>query len=80
MKRIVQWGLLIAVVTVGTFAFLFLCGEDSPDNPLTVGQFFIIKAGAISTLYGCYQFGKFLYKNDMLPKSVIDELGKEDEI
>ena len=62
------------------FAFLMLVGEETPDNPMTPGEFFVLKFGAFATLYGLVQIGKHLCKHGLLPQSFIDEMTKEEDV
>lgn len=80
MAGLARWALLATLVGVGMVAFLLLIGEETPDNPMTLGQFFILKFGALATLYGLVQLGKHLCKHGLLPQSFIEEMTKEDEV
>lgn len=80
MAGLARWALLATLVGVGMVAFLMLVGEETPDNPMTLGQFFILKFGALATLYGLVQLGKHLCKHGLLPQSFIEEMTKEDEV
>ena len=79
-SEITRWALFSALLVVGTFATLMLLGEDNPDNPMTLGELFVLKFGAIATLYGLFQIGRSLYNRGLLPQRFIDELTKEDEV
>ncbi|WP_346701235.1 hypothetical protein [uncultured Alistipes sp.] len=80
IAELARWAVLATLVGVGMFAFLLLIGEETPDNPMTLGQFFILKFGALATLYGLVQLGKHLCKHGLLPQSFIEEMTKEDEV
>lgn len=80
MAGLARWALLATLVGVGMVAFLMLVGEETPDNPMTLGQFFILKFGALATLYGLVQLGKHLCKHGLLPQSFIDEMTKEEDV
>lgn len=80
MAGLARWALLATLVGVGMVAFLMLVGEETPDNPMTLGEFFVLKFGALATLYGLVQIGKHLCKHGLLPQSFIDEMTKEDEV
>ena len=80
MAGLARWALLATLVGVGMVAFLMLVGEETPDDPMTLGQFFILKFGALATLYGLVQLGKHLCKHGLLPQSFIEEMTKEDEV
>ena len=44
-SKVFKWALLIALATWFTFSFIVLIGEEDPKNPLTLIQFFFMKAG-----------------------------------
>lgn len=79
-SELVKWVLLAVLAGLGMFAFLMLVGEETSENPLTIGEFFVLKFGALSTLYGLVQIGKHLCKHGMLPQSFIDEITKEEDV
>lgn len=72
--------MFLAVMCVGTVAGMMIVGEEDPDSPMTMGEFFLLKAAAFIAIYLCYRLGKYLYENGMFPKYIIDELNKEEEI
>jgi hypothetical protein len=80
MAGLARWALLATLVGVGMVAFLMLVGEETPDNPMTLGEFFVLKFGALATLYGLVQIGKHLCKHGLLPQSFIDEMTKEEDV
>lgn len=86
MKRLLQkskfcqWTLFLAIMCIGVVAGLVIAGEEAPDSPMTTGEFFMLKAAAFLAIYLCYRLGKYFYENGMLPKYVIDELSKEEEV
>lgn len=80
MAGLARWALLATLVGVGMVAFLMLVGEETPDNPMTLGEFFVLKFGALATLYGLVQIGKHLCKHGLLPRSFIDEMTKEEDV
>ena len=49
MAGLARWALLATLVGVGMVAFLMLVGEETPDNPMTLGEFFVLKFGALAT-------------------------------
>ena len=80
MAGLARWALLATLVGVGMVAFLMLVGEETPDNPMTLGEFFVLKFGALATLYGLVQIGKHLCKHGLLPQSFIEEMTKEEDV
>lgn len=80
ITELTRWALLSTLIFVGVLAFLIFIGEETPDNPMTIGEFFVIKFGALATIYGLVQLGKCLCKHGLLPQSFIDEISKEDEV
>lgn len=66
------------IAAVGFVLFLLVVGEESPDSPMTVWEFFLWKAGAVAGLYLLYALGKRLYKAGLMPQSLYDELKEEE--
>ncbi len=69
-----QWAITTALMTVGFIAFLILCGEETPDNPMPLGQFFAAKIAALTVLGGCIKAGKYLHG-----KGLIVDMNEEDD-
>lgn len=66
-SKVFKWALLIALATWFTFSFIVLIGDEDPKNPLTIIQFFFMKAGALaSTSVTGYCFAR-LYAKGVLP-------------
>lgn len=63
-----QWAILTALATIGFFAFLLLAGEDTPDNPMSLSQFFTIKLMGMAILAGCLAAGKWCGSKGLLPQ------------
>lgn len=71
-----KWLLLIAIFAWGTFAFILLIGDENPEMPMTIWQFFALKVFAIFNL-GCAAFvGWVCDKANALPN--LDKYFKED--
>lgn len=49
-SKVFKWVLLLALATWFTFSFIVLIGEEDPKNPLTLIQFFFMKAGALFSI------------------------------
>ena len=62
-----QWALLTVLCIWGLIAFVFLCGEENPNMPLSVSLFLLIKAIAFVNLLACVLIGKHLNKKGWLP-------------
>lgn len=77
-KEFARWSLLAMLIGAGMFAFLILVGEETPDNPMNIGEFFVLKFGALVTIYGVVLLCKHLCKRGLLPQSFIDEITKEE--
>lgn len=63
-----QWAIMTALTLVGFFAFLLLAGEDTPENPMSLTQFFTIKLIGLALLAGCCKVGQALHRKGMLPE------------
>lgn len=64
----IQWAILSALVLVGFMAFLVMCGDDDPFNPMPLGQFLFIKAVALAVFGCCVWIGKICNKKGLLPE------------
>lgn len=69
-----QWAITTALMTVGFIAFLILCGEETPGNPMPPGQFLAAKLAALAVLGGCIKAGKYLHG-----KGLIVDMDEEDD-
>lgn len=74
MKKIIQWGIYITLSVIGILAFFVLAGDEDPINPIPIGQFIAVKAGAISVIGGCIWLGKKCDKKGLLPDIKDDDL------
>lgn len=70
--------LFYLILTVGFVLLLIIAGEEAPDSPMTVWEFFLWKFGAIAGLYLLYRLGARLYKAGLMPQSLYDELNREE--
>lgn len=73
MKKIIQWGIMGVLSLWGVISFMFLAGEETTEAHLTIGDFILIKAVAITSFAGCILCGKWLYKRGLLPEINIEE-------
>lgn len=71
--------LLATTCLVGFCAFLIMAGEEDPCEPMTTERFFLIKLAALLVFSLCFLFGKFCVRNNLFPKSFIEDM-KEDGI
>lgn len=78
--ELAKLALLVVLLGVAMFAFFMLVGEETPDNTMTIGEFFALKLGALATLYGLAQLGRYLYNHRLLPHSFIDDINKEENL
>ena len=72
-KKIIQWGLMTVLGLWGMVSFMVLAGEEAPEVSMTLGDFFLIKALAITSFSGCILCGKWLSKKGLLPEINIQE-------
>lgn len=81
MKRIAQWSIYLTLGTVGFAAFLILCGEDTPGQPMSDKVFLGSKLAAGAVLYLCVLAGKYFNRRGLLPEfkdPEEEEAGMED--
>lgn len=64
----VQWAILTALLAWGMLSFIVLAGEENPQKPLSLLDFFLIKLGAFSSLAACYCVGRVLNRAGYLPE------------
>ncbi len=72
-SKLTQWVVTGILAVWGTFSFLILAGEEDPLNPMPLGQFFLLKSGAMLSLYLCYLTGKWLYSKGLIPEIEEDD-------
>lgn len=76
--KYIQWAILTVLFGIGFFAFLILAGNENPEHPMSIADWFAIKIAAGAALYACVLLGKYLYRLGILP--VLDEdMEKEEE-
>lgn len=68
-----QWAILSALFVWGLLSFILLAGEEDPQRPLSLQDFFLIKFGALTSLAACCYVGKLLNRAGYLP-----EISEED--
>lgn len=71
--------LLVATCLVGFCAFLIMAGEEDPCEPMPAERFFLMKLAALLVFFLCFLFGKFCVRNNLFPKSFIEDM-REDGI
>lgn len=74
--KAVQWTAVWFLGIWGFLSFIVLAGEEDPRDPMTLGEFFLIKVAAMASLLLCCYVGKRLHKAGYLP----EELDEDDEI
>ena len=65
--KLVQRGIITVLFGIGFFAFLLLAGDENPDSPMPMADWFAIKIAAGAALYACVLVGKHLYRLGILP-------------
>lgn len=66
-SKVFKWALLLALVLWLGFSFIVLIGEEDPKNPLTLIQFFFMKAGALASTFGTGFCLSWLHEKGFLP-------------
>lgn len=75
-SKAVRWATLWVLGIWGFISFIVLAGEEDPNNPLSLGEFFFMKVGAMASLLICFYVGKRLHRAGYLP----EELDEDDDI
>ena len=78
MLRILRWGILTALVATGLTAFLILCSETTPGEPMPLKLFLYSKLGAGAIIYLSVQAAKFFNQRGLLPDLHDTEEEKEE--
>lgn len=76
--KFVQWAIVSILFGVGFLAFMVVAGDDNPEQPLPLWDWFMIKGIAAAVIYACYRAGKHLYNLGLLPVMDDDLLEEED--
>ena len=70
--------LFYSIMAIGFALFMIVVGEESPDSPMTLGEFFLWKFGALAGLYLLFMLGKRLFKAGLMASDLYDELNREE--
>ena len=80
MKRtIAQWSIFSTLFLAGFMAFLILCGEDNPEQPMSDTVFFGLKLAAGVVLYFCIIAGKYFNHRGLLPEIINSKKDKQED-
>lgn len=66
-RSVGQWSLLTILTLWGVLAFMVLAGEDSPEAPMSLAEFFAWKAAALVNFGAAVFIGKCCDKKGWLP-------------
>lgn len=86
LHPVLQWLLLAAFFAWGTILTVIICGDDNPDMPLSLFDFFLIKIMAGMSTYTTYKAADWCYRKDFFPALVrkyieeCDKMEEEDEL
>lgn len=86
LHPVFKWLLLAVFFAWGTILTVLICGDDNPEMPLTLFDFFIIKILAIMSAYSTYKAAEWCYRKDYFPALVrkyiesCDKMEEDDEI
>ena len=72
VNRAAQWTTMLLLCVWGFISFIFIAGEENPDNPISLCDFIIIKTIAMTSLLLCCYVGKKMYRAGRLPKECND--------
>lgn len=76
-----KWVILAILIVWGSISFLFLCGDDNPDSPMSTGRFLLVKAIAMASLCLAWKVGSKAEDLGFLPDSwthIADKFEEED--
>ena len=76
-NKLAQRAIVLVLCVIGFFAFLLLAGDENPDSPMSIADWFAIKIAAGAALYACVLTGKYLYRLGILP--IMDEDLEDEE-
>lgn len=77
--NITKWVLAVLMTVWFGVSFIYLAGDDDPENPLPIMLWIIIKALALGSLYLWGKVFKHLCDIKALPKILTDMPEEEDE-
>lgn len=82
MKKIIkgclQWVIICTILLIGVIAFMVVMGDEDPEAPMSLLNFFLIKSAGCIVIYVCYLIVKNLYKRGFLPTYFYDLMLEED--
>lgn len=73
-SKAVRWAALWILCILGFISFIVLAGEESPNNPMSLGEFFLIKLGGMASLLICFYVGKRLHRAGYLPDELDEDI------
>jgi hypothetical protein len=62
-----KWVYMTVIVFWGILSFILMCGEDTPDNPMTMLEFFELKVLAVVSFGLCLLTARWLDRKGLLP-------------
>ena len=65
---LLQWSIFLILISVGTIAFLILCGQETPGQTISDIRFFGLKLIAGIVLITCIMAGKYFKRRGLLPE------------
>jgi uncharacterized membrane protein len=65
--KVIQWLNAAWLGAIGTLAFMVLAGDEDPNHPMGLFEFFAIKAAALAVCWGVYKIGAKLEAKGLTP-------------
>ena len=63
-----KWVYMTVIVFWGLLSVILMCGEETPDHPLTIGEFVVIKVAAVVSFGLCCVTARWLDSKGLLPE------------
>lgn len=78
IKPFTKWGLFLSLMTVGMISFMVMAGDESPECPMSLTRFLLMKGIALLTFIGVYFACKYFHAKGMFPEW-IDRCASEED-
>lgn len=66
-KYAMKWVYMTGIFFWGLLSFMFLAGEENPNDPMPIWLFISIKAVAMVSFVLCFIIGRYLNQKGLLP-------------
>ena len=68
-----KWSVMTVLMLWGFISFIVVAGDEDPENPMPLIQFFVVKMIGMLSLAACFMTGKLLDKKGWLPEMDLED-------